>query len=117
MTVIPALYPANDLVFEVTLKDVSPTTGVVSALTTGTVTGFLSATNTPTATAADPSLSVSGTHKGSGKWLIAFDATALTATLLASSFASGAYLIVTHSGGIRVYAQLAYTASRPATVT
>ncbi len=110
-----SLYPLNDLGLFVKLKDINATTGVVTPLTTGTVTAFLATTNTPAATAADPSLSVSATHISNGKWLVFFDAAVLTASLLATHFASNTpYLIMEYANGFRVYHEMAYSASREA---
>ena len=124
MAVIPGLYPLNDLYLTVQLQQVSSTTGEVSALTTGSPTCFLATANTPAATAADPTLAGTITHVGTaaagnlGTWLVTFDAAALTAALLNTHFASVTpYCIINLTGGIRVYIQLAYAASRPATVT
>jgi hypothetical protein len=117
--VIYPLYPLNDLTFLVTLKTVDPATGKVIALTTGSVTGFIAASNLPTASAADPSLTFTITHVGSGKWLVVMDAALLTAALLNTLFGSGAtpYVILQLTGGFRAYIQLAYFASRQATQT
>ena len=123
-TIIPGLYPLNDLYFLVTLSQVSSTTGEVSALTTGSPTCFLATSNSPTATAADATLAGTITHVGTaaagnqGTWLVSFDAAALTAALLATHFATVTpYCIINLTGGIRVYVELAYSASRTATVT
>lgn len=110
------LYPLNDLGFFAKLKDIHPTTGVVTPLTTGTVTCFLSVGKTSTSTAADPSLSVTAAHIADGKWLIFFDATILTYALLNGLFASTPpYLIIQYPSGFRVYVPLTYVAERPAT--
>lgn len=111
------LYPLNPFVVKTALRTVHPVTGVETRLTTGTVTAFLSTDNGPTATAADPSLSVSATHIGNGVWLIAFDAAVLTPALLDPLFsATTPYLIVQQPGGIRVYAPVTYVPARPALV-
>lgn len=118
MTAPPiTLYPLNDFLVKVSLRTVDSVTGIETPLTTGTVTAFLSTGNGPTATAADASLSVSATHIGKGVWLIAIDAAVLTPTLLDPLFASATpYLIVQQTGGVRVYAAVTYTTSRPAQV-
>lgn len=111
------LYPLNDLVLEVKLTKVNTTTGATEPLTTGTVTAFIANANTPTATAADPTLTGTCTHVGSGRWIIEFDAAILTAALLASLFASATpYCIVQVTNGTRTYIELVYAASRAATI-
>lgn len=112
------LYPLNDLSLEVKLKTVNSETGAKEALTTGTVTAFLATANTPTASAADATLSVSCVHIGSGKWLAQFDGATLTATLLNTLFSAATpYCIVQAAGDIRAYVELTYSASREATVS
>lgn len=113
------LYPSNDLAVTVTLEDIDSITGVKSPLTTGTVTAFIASSNSPTATAADPSLSVSAVHTNNpaGKWLVFFDATVLAPGLLDTLFSAAVpYLIVEQSGGVRAYVEMEYVASRPGTV-
>lgn len=107
------LYPLNDFATFVKLKDISPTTGVVTPLTTGTVTAFLATSFGPTAVAADATLQTTAVHVGNGKWLVFLDAAVLTAALLNSKFASTPpYLIVQYAGGLRVYYVGAYVPSR-----
>lgn len=112
------LYPDNDLVVKVRLRQASASTGAVTDLTSGTVTAFISLSNLTTATPADASLSVACTYSGSsGWWVVAFDATILTSTLLNTLFASAApYLIVQQVGGIAGYAPMTYSPSRLMTV-
>lgn len=111
------LYPLNDFAKFVKPKDVDSATGVVTNLTSGTVTAFFSTGNTPAAVAADPALSMNAIHVGGGKWLIFFDAAVLTASLLDTKFAaSPPYLIVQYPSGFRVYYTGKYVASRPGTV-
>lgn len=111
------LYPLNDLALTVKLQDINPATGVKSPLTVGTVTAFLATSDSPTAVAADGTLSMSATHIGSGKWLVFFDATVLTPALLATHFASTPpVLIVVYPSGIRAYLTLEYQPSRPGTL-
>lgn len=109
------LYPLNDFIAQVTLKDVDAT-GAEIPVTTGTVTAFLATSNGPTATAADPTLSVSAVYTGAGGvWLITIDAAVLTASLLALHFATVTpYLIVQKTGAVRVYAKCKYKAERAA---
>jgi hypothetical protein len=111
------LYTANDFAAKVRLRTMDPVTGVVTPLTTGTVSAFFSLSNGPGAVAADPALTMSATHLGDGVWFIFFDAGILTAPLLDPLFAaSPPYLIVEQPGGVRVYAPVTYAPSRPATV-
>jgi hypothetical protein len=111
------LAPLNDLSLLATIKEVNASTGALEAATTGTVTAFIALSSLPTATAADPALSVAGVHTANGVWLINFDGGTLTYALLNGLFASAApFLIVTHSSGVRVYTELTYTPSRQATV-
>lgn len=113
------MYPSNDLAVTVTLQEIDSLTGVKNPLTTGTVTAFIATSNSPTATAADPSLSVSATHLNNpaGKWLIFFDASVLTPALLSSLFSAATpYLIVEQTNGVRAYVEMSYVASRPGTL-
>lgn len=117
------LYPLNDFLRTLLLETVHPTTGVTTPVTTGTVTGFLATSNSPTATAADASLSVSGVYIGgandfdAGTWLFEIDAANLTAALLATHFTTATpYFIVKMDGAIRVFEKLKYVAARPATL-
>lgn len=113
-----SLYPLNDLAVRVTLKVVDQTSGKVVPLTDGTVTAFLATSNSPTATAADPTLTTTGVNLNYGNYLIGFDGSVLTPTLLASLFATVTpYLIIQQPNDIRVYAELAYTPSRPVTTS
>jgi len=98
----PQLSPLNDLAFLVTLKVMGPT-GALIPLDAGTATCFLATSNLSTATAADPSLAGVITPVGSGgKWTVAFDAAALTPTLLATHFAAATpYVIIQVLNGIR----------------
>lgn len=118
-TVIPTLSPLNDLALSVVLKDVDPTTGATSLVTTGSVSAFLATSNSPTATVADSTLNATVNYSGAGgKWIVTIDASVLTASLLASLFASATpYMIIVRASGVRVYVELAYLASRAATVT
>jgi hypothetical protein len=110
------LFPLNDFVAKLTLKDVDAT-GKAIPLTTGTVTAFLATSNGPTATAADPSLTQSATNLGGGAWLVSFDAAVLDPTLLASLFAGGVYLIVQKLNGVRAWFPVTYSADRQGTVS
>lgn len=113
-----SIYPLNDFAMFVKLYDINSTTGAKTPLTSGSVTAFLATTNTPTATSADPSLSVSCVHVGSGKWLVFFDASLLTASLMDSLFGSTPpFLIVQYPDGVRAYIELEYQASRPGTIS
>lgn len=117
------LSPLNDFTRTVLLEDVDAVTGVITPVTTGTVTGFLATSNSPTAVAADPALSVSGVYIGGangyedGTWLLEIDAAALTPTLLDSLFASVTpYFIVSRANAVRRYEKLKYTPALAATL-
>ena len=111
------IHALNDFAVKAKLRTMNPTTGVIGPLTSGTVTAFLSTTNTAAATAADAALSMTPTHMGDGVWLIFFDAAVLTTALLDTHFASTPpYLIVQQTGELRAYALLSYVAARPAMV-
>jgi hypothetical protein len=117
------LYPRNDFIRTLLLETVDPSSGAVTPVDAGTVTGFLATSNAPAATAADASLEVSGVYVGGangyedGTWLFEIDATALTPTLLATLFTTATpYFIVKMDGAIRVYEKLKYVSARPATI-
>ncbi len=113
----PNLYPLNDFILKVKLKEVVAGSVSATPLTTGTVTGFLSTALTPTATAADASLVATCAHVSGGTWRVSVDASLLTAALLNTHFASATpYLILQQADGFRTYVTLAYSASRAATV-
>jgi hypothetical protein len=112
--------PLNDIALEIPLKTVDPVTGVVSTLTTGTVTGFLATTNTSSATAADPTLVVTCNYSSTKrKWIVTMDAALLTTSLCTTHFATPGlgYLILQSSGNFRGYMTLTYRDARPITVT
>lgn len=113
------LYPLNDLALELTLKTVDASTGAVSVLSSGTVTGFLSTSNSPTATAADASLVATVNYSTTKqKWIVTIDAAILTASLLNTHFAAATpYLILESANNFRGYVTLTYSASRAITVT
>lgn len=109
---LPRLFPLNDFFALVTLNEVTATTGVVTAVTSGTVTGFLSTSDSPTATDV-LGLTATLVHTGSGVWSLSLSATGLTATLLATNFATAEpFLHVELSGGIRAVTPVRYFPSR-----
>lgn len=111
------LNPSNDLYLQTTLKTVNPTTQQITPLTSGVVEAFLATSNSPTATAADPTLTTTCTYSTTTKkWLIPFEGASLTPSLLASLFGSTTpYCIVTaNSTDIRSTIELEYVASRAA---
>lgn len=118
------IYPSNDLPLVAKLWDIdinpsSATFGKPIPLTTGTVTAFIAASIAPTAVAVDPSLTASGLHIGKGKWLIVFDGSILTPTLLNTLFGSGTIpqIIIQQPGNLRSYVPgVTYSASKPAQV-
>lgn len=121
------LSPLNDLDITILLEDINTTTGTRTAITSGTVTGFISTSPNPDATAADATLSVSGVHVGgndqytggpdydSGTWLFHLDASALTIALLDSLFNGTTtptpYFIVSKSNAVRKVGRLTYVRS------
>jgi hypothetical protein len=109
----PIIWPLNDFALKAKLKDIDSATGIVAPLITGTVTAFLATSNLPTATAADPTLSVTASNLGLGAWLIFFDATILLPSLLDGLFAATPpYCIIVYPSGIRVAVECSYQASR-----
>jgi hypothetical protein len=119
------LSPKNNLWATIYIPTVSPTDGVESGLSTGTVTAFLAVSDDPDVIAADATLSVSCTHIGqanptagqfpTGTWLIAFPKSVLTSAILDLYFTDTApYLIVEHSTTMRVETKLRYKRSRKA---
>jgi hypothetical protein len=114
----PIIWPLNDFALKAKLKDIDSATGIVAPLITGTVTAFLATSNLPTATAADPTLSVTASNLGLGAWLIFFDATILLPSLLDGLFAATPpYCIIVYPSGIRAVVACAYQASRAADVS
>jgi hypothetical protein len=113
----PIIWPLNDFALKAKLKDIDPATGVVAPLLTGTVTAFLATSNLPTATAADPTLSVTAANLGAGAWLVFFDATVLLPSLLDSLFAATPpYCIIVYPSGLRVAVACATPGTRTADV-
>lgn len=110
---IPVVYPLNDFAFIATLK-VPNSLGVLVALESGTPSAFLAVSDSPTATAADATLVMTPTYTGAGgKWLVAFDASVLTAALLATLYAATTpYVIIAFPNSIRVAVECAYLASK-----
>jgi len=109
----PALYPLNDFALIATIK-IANAVGVLEPLEAGVGTAFLATSHLPTATAADPSLVMTPTYTGAGgKWLVAFDASVLTPTLLASLFGSAQpHVIIQFPSSIRVAIPCTYQAAR-----
>ena len=112
--------PANDYVEYILLEDTDPETGVVGPVTSGTITGFLSTSNSSTATAIDPSLSVTGVYVGgannydAGTWMFIIDATVITAALIGGK--GTIFFIVQKPGAVRVYRKLKVLDARPAEI-
>jgi hypothetical protein len=128
-TIVHNLSPLNDLARTAYLEMVD-NDGAVVPRTTGPIAAFIASSNSPTATAVDETLSVTGTHVGSsdegalypeGTWLFEFDGDSLTAEILQPIFApaSGAapvpYVIVT-GPGLRVVEKLKYLPARAAVI-
>ncbi|MDB4914687.1 MAG: hypothetical protein JWM95_2331 [Gemmatimonadetes bacterium] len=120
-TVLP-IYADNPLVLEVDLKYIDRADGREKPLTSGTVTAFLATSNSATAAATDPNLTVSCTTYGTqGKWLASFASGQLAFSKLDRIFGTGVqtpaptpYLILVVENGPRVYVECAYHASKPA---
>lgn len=112
-TVLATLYPLNDFCVIVRLQKINQSTGERTPLTSGTVTAFLATSEAPTATPAHATLEMTPVHIENGKWLVFFDASVLTAALLASLFSgTPPFLIVQETYGTRTFARLAYSASK-----
>jgi hypothetical protein len=118
MPTLAPIFANNDFALKAKLKDIDEVTGIVSPLLTGTVTAFLATSSLPTATAADPTLSVTATTQGGGIRLVFFDATILLPSLLDGLFAATPpYCIIVYPSGIRAVVACAYQASRTADVS
>jgi hypothetical protein len=113
------LYAENDFAKYLTgVKDISSTTGAVTDTpSTATIACFFATGQDPDDTPADPTLSMNAVWVSGNKWLIFFDRTALTFTLLESKFASTPpYLIVDYPGGFREAFTGEYVSIRPGEV-
>jgi hypothetical protein len=119
--------PLNDFTRQVLLEQVDAVTGLTSAVTTGTVLGFISTSNAPDATTADASWSANLVYIGgangfaAGTWQFAIDAAVITlAKCTTAGFVAGTatpYFIVQKDSAFRVVEKLKYTAVRSATVS
>lgn len=120
------IIPLNDLEVKVgPLKNI-PSTGTPTAITTGTVTGFLATSKAADATAADAALSATLTHIGGnddgnggtydqGTWLFLLNAAVLTKALLETHFLTNTpWFIVQRSDDVRVVKECVYRESREA---
>lgn len=115
--------PLNDFVATMLLENVNSVTGVVSAIDSGTITGFLSTSDLPDATAFDATWQVNGVYVGgandyeAGTWMWQIDAAVLTYALMESAFGSSrrAYFIVQKTNDKRVVKKLRYRPVRLAT--
>ena len=129
MAPLNTLSPGNALAVYVYLSKIDPTTGVVSAQTTGTLTGFLS--NNPSSTAVTiPTLSVLGVYIGGataftdapgpgieGSWMFLFPASIITASICTTYFepptrANAPYFYCMEADVIRVTYRLVYVQNR-----
>lgn len=108
--------PGNTLPKQVYFAKLDPSTGVTSAVTSGSFTGFVSLTKGSAASAADSSLSVAGVYIGgataytntpgpgiAGSWQFLIPGTALTSVLCNSLFTNGTqyFFIVSDGTSIR----------------
>ena len=120
MAATKTISPGNDYEDFILLEETDATTGVVGPVTSGTVTGFLAATNSSTATAIDESLSVTGVYVGgangydAGTWMFVIDATVITAALIGGK--GTIYFIVQKAGAVRVYRKVKVLDARPAEI-
>ena len=120
MAATKTISPGNDYEDFILLEETDATTGVVGPVTSGTITGFLSKSNSSTATAIDPTLSVSGVYVGgangydAGTWMFIIDATAITSDLIGTS--GTIFFIVQKAGAVRVYRKLKVVDARPAEI-
>lgn len=114
------LSPLNDFDRTVLIEEVNSSGVVVPVTDTsgGAIVGFLATSKDPTASAADPTLSVNGVYIGgangydAGTWLFQIDASVLTPSLLDSKFGSVTpYFLVQRTNGKRRYEKLKYTPS------
>ena len=111
------IYPLNDWVHPVKLFEVEAGAITRTPLETGTVTGFLATSGSPTATAADASLVATAAHVANGWWRVSIDGTLLTASLMDTHFAStNPWLILQQTGNIRTVYELEYLPYREGTV-
>lgn len=101
--------PGNSFIRQVLLQQVDPSTGVLSPLTTGTLNGFIGATQTSTA-GADASFTVAGVYIGgangyvAGTWQFSIPGSTLTAAKCAAVFADGQpcyFIVVDTDGSVR----------------
>lgn len=107
--------PLNDLALTLRLKDVDPATSALIPLTSGAVSAFFAIDSDPATTAFDAALTVSATHVGGGKWLVPFDAAAITIARYDSLFGHAApVIVILLPSGFRVYISLNGVRSRPA---
>jgi hypothetical protein len=115
---MPKLYPLNDFAMYAKIPDINATTGAIEYIETGTVSAFLATSDSPTATAAHVSLTMSPTFVDAvNQWLVFFDASILTPAVLTPLFATVTpYLILQSSTGVRAVVRLTYDLSREAEV-
>ncbi len=111
-----ALYPDNDWTHSIKLYDVAAGAVRRSPLTTGTVMGFFSTSALSTGTVTG-GLVITCVHVANGVWRVSCDASLLTASALATAFASATpYAHIVQANGIHTIVECVYTPSRYATV-
>lgn len=119
----PIVSPLNDFSIIVNVQMRDDTTAALAPVTTGTMTGFIAASNAADATAYDAGWSVAGRYVGAsggdlvaGDWYFAIDAAALTVALCRAAFGAGAvpYFIAQKTNGFRRYVKCKYRESDPA---
>lgn len=117
MSDTPIVSPLNDFGRIINIQT-RGSDGVLAALTTGTVTGFIANSNAGDAAAYDAGWSVSGTYVGAnggdlvaGDWFFSIDAAVLTVALCRAAFGNGEtpYFIAQRTNGFRRYVKCKYS--------
>lgn len=115
------LNPLNDKTVTFQLSVRNSSTGVLTPVSTGSVSAIIATTDAPNATAADPTLTFNAVYIGGangfadGTWMVFIDAAVLTVALLAG-LPRYLYLIAIRTGDIRTVVQLENVAARYAAV-
>ena len=115
VAVLPTLYPDNDFAMRGKLKDLNLTTAEIQSLLAGVVTAFFAATKGGAQVGA---LTTTLTHIDDDVWLLLFDASILTDTVLQAAFTatSLAYLCVVYANGFKVWYTIPYLRYRDGVV-
>lgn len=116
------LNPLNDKTITFELNTRNSSTGVLTPVTSGTVTVIIATTDAPDATEADAALVFTAVYIGgangfvAGTWMVFIDGAVLTVALLAS-LPRYLYLIARRTGDIRAVTRLENVAARYAEVS